>query len=173
MVAQRWAEMRTKTASQEDFHIYDIPMPIKNQTLAKLTPAELRTWICTGTVSASSGCTHMTQEDHWLYHASGPPMLAHREDWDGWLVDSWRDITLRLRLVYKRYFLDMWSWMLANIHHRQRLGHFWEFEEARQVWLEHRPEGQLGAPASHVNSSPALGWPSLRYSRLELVQQFA
>jgi len=129
VVAQRWAEMRTQTASQQDFHIYDIPMPIKNQTLAKLTPAELRTWICTGTVTASSGCTHMTQEDHWLYHASGPPMLAHREDWDGWLVDSWRDITLRLRLVYKRYFLDMWSWMLANIHHRQRelLAHTYQY----------------------------------------------
>lgn len=56
----------------------------------------------------------------WLYHMSAPPMLAHGGDWDEWLVDSWRDITIRFRKVYHYYYFDMWSWMLANVHHGKR-----------------------------------------------------
>lgn len=54
------------------------------------------------------------------YHSSGPPMLAHRGDWQEWLVDAWSETTNRLHQDYKKYFVDMLSYTLANIHHRKR-----------------------------------------------------
>mmetsp|Transcript_84438 Transcript_84438/g.235179 ORF Transcript_84438/g.235179 Transcript_84438/m.235179 type:complete len:449 (-) Transcript_84438:96-1442(-) len=128
VAAQRWAEIRKASDRQEDF-VLDLDYPINDTALARLTPAELRTWVCSGRATGSSGCTHTSNEDVWLYHASGPPMLAHKEDWDEWLADSWRDITLRLRKVYHYYFVDMWSWMLANIHHgkRELIAHTYQY----------------------------------------------
>lgn len=46
--------------------------------------------------------------------------MAHRADFDEWLLQSWVDITSRLHTVYHGYYIDMWSWMMAPLHSGRR-----------------------------------------------------
>lgn len=115
VAAQRWA-MTWLDESQEPWkpHLDEEKLP-KN-----MTRAELFTWICSGSTTGKSGCTGATQKEVSYYHSTGVPYLAHKDDWDEWLVDSWKDITTRLHTVYTGYYVDMWSWMMANIHRGKR-----------------------------------------------------
>jgi len=111
---QRWLTFIWPTESQAPF------LPTMDAAFQNMTPDELQTWICSGSTTGPSGCTGVTKEEVSYYHGSGPPMLAHREDWEEWLVDAWSETTKRLHQVYKKYYVDMLSYTLANIHHRKR-----------------------------------------------------
>jgi len=113
VAAQRWA-MTYLSDSAEPWK------PNLNSHPANMTDAELFTWICSGSTTGKSGCTGASQKEVSYYHSTGVPYLAHKDDWDEWLVDSWKDITTRLHTVYTGYYVDMWSWMMANIHRGKR-----------------------------------------------------
>jgi len=78
-------------------------------------------YVCSGSRTAESGCTNITQREVGLYQSTGVPYLAHRDDWR-WLVDSWADVMGRLHKHYvgDQLYADMYSWILANAHRRQR-----------------------------------------------------
>mmetsp|Transcript_114922 Transcript_114922/g.297862 ORF Transcript_114922/g.297862 Transcript_114922/m.297862 type:complete len:477 (+) Transcript_114922:88-1518(+) len=82
--------------------------------------AALLTYVCSGSTTGTSGCTNVTKHEMGFYQSTGVPYIAHRDDWD-WLVDDWADITVRLHEhSHQGFLVDMWSWILANVHRKQK-----------------------------------------------------
>jgi len=81
-----------------------------------MTGDDFLTWVCSGNPNGESGCRGLTNYELGTFHASGVPYIAHRDDWD-WLATEWTTITERLQKYAPRgYFVDMYSWSLANAH---------------------------------------------------------
>lgn len=56
------------------------------------------TWICSGSKEGPSPCSNISKQEVGTYHGSGVPYLAHKDDWEEWLADSWKDCTARCHL---------------------------------------------------------------------------
>jgi len=113
VVAQRYGLMNPDPKNEE-------PFQLKLQKDGKEDPS-LLSYVCSGSTTADSGCNNVTQREVSLYHSTGVPYLAHKDDWT-WLVDGWADTMGRLHKHYvgDQIYVDMWAWALTNMHHRQR-----------------------------------------------------
>mmetsp|Transcript_72679 Transcript_72679/g.210396 ORF Transcript_72679/g.210396 Transcript_72679/m.210396 type:complete len:449 (-) Transcript_72679:56-1402(-) len=110
IVSQRWRLMGNNPRSEQLWYPDWDGSP-------NMTDAQLLTWVCSGSATGKSGCSGVTKREIAVSHATGVPYIAHKDDWDEWLVDAWRDIAERLHTVYSGYFVDMLAWVLAPLHH--------------------------------------------------------
>jgi len=114
VVAQRWGIFANPTEAMSQW------LPRIDVHYSNMTDTELFTWICSGSTTGPSGCTDVSEHEVGTFHAAGVPYLAHREDWEGWLADSWKDTTARFHEVFNGYIVEMYTWAFANIHRGQR-----------------------------------------------------